>query len=149
MLCWIDMYYFIHFQWSVSVSSGHNAREYYKYLYLTFLVQTGLDQGDGELSLSEEREVALQHQHKLLRVPLLECQQQILKTKKQFFSFLISYIYIYYVTSLSGSFKVISTFLWTSSSLETLILLTVWISHKFWGWKWENKFIDIYSLLTR
>ena len=88
------MYYFIHFQWSVSVSSGHNAREYYQYLYLTFLVQTGLDQGDGELSLSEEREVALQHQHKLLRVPLLECQQQILKTKKTVF-FFPDLLYIY------------------------------------------------------
>ena len=57
--------------------------EYYQYLYLTFFVQTGLDQGDGELPVSEEREVALQYQHKLLRVPLLQCQQQILKIKRK------------------------------------------------------------------
>ena len=89
------MYYFIHFQWSVSVSSGHNAREYYQYLYLTFLVQAGLDQGDGELPVSEEGEVSLQHQHKLLRVPLLEGQQQILKIN------LLHIIYdILYISSL-------------------------------------------------
>ena len=117
-----------------AVFSGCNTRQYHQYLDLTFLVQAGLDQGDWELPFSEEGEVSLQHQDKLLSVPLLECQQQILKINLLHIINDIFYIFLAF-TSLSGSFRVISTFLWTSSSLETLILLTVWISHKFWGWK--------------
>ena len=39
---------------------------------LTLLVGGGLDVGDGEVGLGGEGEVAGEHEHQLLRVPLLQ-----------------------------------------------------------------------------
>ena len=82
-----------------AVFSGCNTRQYHQYLDLTFLVQAGLDQGDWELPFSEEGEVSLQHQDKLLSVPLLECQQQILKinllhTINDIFYIFLAYLFV-------------------------------------------------------
>ena len=46
---------------------------------LTGLVQSWLDVVDGELPLSEEGEVALEHQDKLLAVPVLQHKHQALQ----------------------------------------------------------------------
>ena len=46
---------------------------------LTGLVQRWLDVVDGELPLSEEGEVALEHQHQLLAVPVLQHKHQALQ----------------------------------------------------------------------
>ena len=46
---------------------------------LTGLVQSWLDVVDGELPLSEEGEVALEHQDELLAVPVLQHKHQALQ----------------------------------------------------------------------
>ena len=50
-------------------------------MILTGLVQGRLDVVDGELPLSEEGEVALEHQDELLAVPVLQHKHQTLQIR--------------------------------------------------------------------
>ena len=100
---------------------------------LTCFLCVCLDMCHPQVPVCGQGEVATQHQHQLLRVPLLQHQHQVLVEGQSgetecFFPLLPL------PTSLVGLLTWMSTRLFTSSSLDTAMLLIPSISHKFRGW---------------